>query len=63
MFYDVWANIHYGYVGRAIGMSEWELFWGQRAAAVVLGGVNDAADDLSVKLGMWLWRDFGGHIT
>ena len=23
--YDIWSNIHYGYVGLAVGFNEWEL--------------------------------------
>jgi hypothetical protein len=37
-FYDVWSNIHYGYVGRACGFSEAELLDG--------AGVEQIASDL-----------------
>lgn len=37
-FYDVWSNIHYGYVGRACGFSEGELLDG--------AGVEQIASDI-----------------
>lgn len=24
-FYDLWSNIHYGFIGKAVGFTEWEL--------------------------------------
>jgi len=49
---DVWRNMHYGYVGRAHGFSEGLLMSAQQR----LGGFHDPGDDLSVQLGMDLWR-------
>lgn len=31
-FYDVWSNIHYGFIGRVCGFTEWELNYGAGAA-------------------------------
>ena len=36
-YYDIWSNIHYGYVGRAAGFSALELQLGHRLA----GGWGD----------------------
>jgi hypothetical protein len=57
--WDVWGNIHYAYVGRSIGISEWALWIGQRN----LGGINDDTDDQSVRLGFELWRRYGFNLT
>ncbi|MFI5908178.1 fibronectin type III domain-containing protein [Dactylosporangium sp. NPDC051541] len=58
MYYDIWSNIHYGYVGRAAGFSEWVLVHAQR-----LVGVTDAGDDHSVRLGAALWDRYGPNLT
>lgn len=31
-FYDLWSNIHYGFIGKAAGFSEWELTSGAGVA-------------------------------
>jgi RHS repeat-associated protein len=62
LYFDVWSNIHYGYVGRAHGIPDSVLMVGQQAVAVVLGN-SDAGDDYTVQLGMDLWRDRGYGMT
>jgi RHS repeat-associated protein len=52
LYYDVWSNIHYGYVGRAIGFGRRFLLEGQNNP---LAGQSGPADDLSVRIGMDLW--------
>ncbi|WP_449018615.1 polymorphic toxin type 44 domain-containing protein [Prevotella sp.] len=37
-FYDLWSNIHYGFIGKAVGFTEWELTAG--AGAVQLKDNN-----------------------
>lgn len=59
LFYDVWSNIHYGYVGRAMGFNDWLLNWG----ASTFGGVNTASDRASVQLGITLWDTYGRNLT
>jgi hypothetical protein len=56
--YDVWSNIHYGYVGRAHGISSLTLMTAQR----VDGGVADPADDISIRIGMSLWSSYGYNL-
>lgn len=34
-FYDVWSNIHYGFIGRVCGFTEWELNYGAGAAQLL----------------------------
>ena len=63
LYFDVWSNVHYGYVGSSIGLPDWVLLGGQRLAAIAFGGVSDAADDLSVRAGIQLWRTYGARLT
>jgi hypothetical protein len=51
MRYDIWSNIHYGYVGRSHGIPRKVLDFAQRHD----GGHNSDADNLSVRIGMDLW--------
>ncbi len=38
---DIWSNIHYGYIGLAIGFPEWDLLAGAGAAQVKAKTVPD----------------------
>jgi RHS repeat-associated protein len=60
VFYDVWSNIHYGYVGRNVGFGRNELNYGQQMPGA---GHTDAGDIASTVLGMDLWDDFGSGLT
>ncbi|MDF9728323.1 polymorphic toxin type 44 domain-containing protein [Klebsiella pneumoniae] len=48
-FYDVWSNIHYGYVGRSVGFSEAILLkgstWEQNMTPGAMG--DDTMDDIT----------------
>ncbi len=59
-YYDIWSNIHYGYVGKAAGYSDREL---QYAATLNdLGKFNlDFKDTNAIKLGIELWNETGGN--
>ena len=61
-YYDIWSNIHYGYVGGRCGFDEQTL---QTAAAAEnpLTGTNDEGDVISVKIGVDLWQAFGLNLT
>jgi hypothetical protein len=37
--YDIWSNIHYGFIGKACGFTEWVLLAGAGAAQVMAGTV------------------------
>ncbi|MCC3508927.1 MAG: hypothetical protein JGK29_07285 [Microcoleus sp. PH2017_17_BER_D_A] len=59
-YYDIWSNIHYGYVGKAAGYSDWEL--------QVFSSINDLGkrnvdfkDTNAIKLGIELWNETGGN--
>lgn len=61
-YYDIWSNIHYGYVGTRCGFDEATL---QTGAASNLPGVgsNDEGDVISVAIGVRLWNSHGLDIT
>lgn len=61
-FYDVWSNIHYGYVGLSVGFSEKLLLsgstWEQNMTPGAVG--DDTLDDItSMKIGFSLYHKFG----
>ena len=60
-FYDIWSNIHYGYVGMAAGFEAETL----QAGAAVAGwaGRNDEYDVLSIQIGIDLWEEYGLALT
>jgi hypothetical protein len=62
VFYDVWSNIHYGYIGTAAGFGEGEL---QKAADIAEEGTgkNDPADKLTIQIGIDLWNKYGENMT
>jgi hypothetical protein len=57
--YDIWSNIHYGYVGMAAGFNSLEL----RGGAIAADGQYVPADDLSVQIGIELWEKYGPNLT
>ncbi len=60
-YYDIWSNIHYGYVGRAAGISGSTLQWG--AARGGAAGKNDPMDVATIELGIVLWGRYGLNLT
>jgi RHS repeat-associated protein len=58
--FDVWSNIHYGYVGRSHGIPADIL---RAAANSWFAGQNSPADRLSVNLGIRLWGRHGRGLT
>lgn len=61
-FYDIWSNIHYGYVGLVAGFSREMLLMGASMAQFVDNStiVGDAPDDvMSIKIGFCLYDEFG----
>ncbi|RSN26678.1 hypothetical protein DMC63_02275 [Streptomyces sp. WAC 05977] len=62
--YDVWSNIHYGYVGTLGGIDEWTLHAGANAADWKDSHPTDPADQASVQLGIDLAHEYGpGALT
>ncbi|WP_278266204.1 polymorphic toxin type 44 domain-containing protein [Nocardia sp. AG03] len=62
VYYDIYSNIHYGYVGNAAGFPEDTLMW---AANLHDGstGANDVGDDITMKIGYDLYEKYGKDIT
>ncbi len=60
-YYDIWSNIHYGYVGTAAGFDAETLQSG--AAVPWFAGTNDAYDELSIQIGIELWNRYGLDLT
>ena len=61
-YYDIWSNIHYGYVGTAAGFSR-ETLQNGAASGVPFAGVNDRGDRISVDIGVDLWEKYGTALT
>ena len=61
-FYDLWSNIHYGYVGFAAGFDVDTLQQGA-AGGDFLVGTNDEFDVLNVQIGIELWNEHGLELT
>ena len=61
-FYDIWSNIHYGYVGARCGFDERTLQEGAASGLPGAGG-NDEGDVISVKIGIELWRSAGAALS
>ena len=68
-FYDVWSNIHYGFLGRFCGFSEDFLHFGsgvQQFASNLLNfkfSADDIADKITMQLGMNLYAEFKNNIS
>jgi hypothetical protein len=72
-FYDIWSNIHFGYVGASIGFSRetLQLFanlekyappW-LKPLARRIAGQYDPSDEISVNIGIDLWEGHGISLT
>lgn len=64
-FYDVWSNIHYGYVGLSVGFDEKVLLRGAASAQFIDSrgsNLEDAIDDITaIKIGFRLYTKFGTY--
>ena len=58
MFYDVWSNVHYGYVGTLAGFDSSTLHGGASANDVIHNDVYDEGDRISVQLGIDLAKKY-----
>jgi hypothetical protein len=57
---DLFGNIYYGYVGRAIGITQQELWIGAESIA---GGKNSESDRDAIRVGFNLWDSAGNTVT
>lgn len=61
-YYDVWSNIHYGFVGTKAGFDAKTLQDGGAAGLPGTGG-NDEGDVISTDIGIKLWNNYGMSLT
>ena len=71
-FYDIWANINYGYAGRAAGFSNEELLVGAGVGQIVSDkgkrlytkstNWDDLSDQAAIRIGIALYDDHGLNI-
>jgi hypothetical protein len=59
VYYDIWANIHFGYVGRAAGFTLPALLNGAAVPIPWIAGEYDEVDDITVTIGSNLWDNYG----
>ncbi|MCX2730089.1 polymorphic toxin type 44 domain-containing protein [Saccharopolyspora sp. NFXS83] len=59
--YDIWSNIHYGYVGRAAGIDEETLIEGASIGEGV--GEDDQGDQLTMRAGIEIYDKYGDDLT
>lgn len=69
--YDIWSNIHYGFVGAAVSFTTWELTAGAAVANVIsslgeslikYGKADDPRDQAAIMLGIDLWAGYGENL-
>ena len=60
-YYDIWSNIHYGFVGLAAGFTEEHLHSSASTENAVsnLGGEDPLSDRVSIQIGLDLYREHG----
>ncbi|RMH33045.1 MAG: hypothetical protein D6694_15780, partial [Gammaproteobacteria bacterium] len=70
--FDIWSNIHYGYVGRKVGLSRTELLAGAGAAQIMDGTsqlgywgswFDDPYDQASIRIGIELYERYQLNVT
>jgi len=62
-YYDIWSNVHYGYVGSAAAFDPAILQWAQDLNIWPAGKGGDPGDNLSVQIGIDLWSSRGLRLT
>ena len=64
-YYDIWSNIHYGYVGTAVGFDRNTLQAGSFGNDL-LKGLNPfglSSDEVSIDIGIDLWEEYKFDLT
>jgi hypothetical protein len=61
-YYDIWSNVHFGYVGSAAGFDAETLQQGAQAFDGIAGRTDDF-DVLTVQIGIDLWNEYGTSLT
>lgn len=69
--YDIWSDIHYGYIGYALGFTSEELTVGAGVANILsssgksiieYGKADDPRDQTAILLGIQLWEAHGSSL-
>ena len=63
VYYDLYSNVHYGYVGRAAGFDRDTLIEGASTAEPALVGEDDEGDQITMRIGMDLYDKYGEDMT
>ncbi|MFB6508342.1 MULTISPECIES: RHS repeat-associated core domain-containing protein [unclassified Streptomyces] len=63
VFYDMWSNVHYGYVGRAAGIDSKALIEGASISDPILVGEDDPGDHMTMQAGVDLFDRYGLGLT
>ncbi|MEU2556434.1 polymorphic toxin type 44 domain-containing protein [Streptomyces sp. NPDC013313] len=63
VFYDMWSNVHYGYVGRAAGFDSKTLIEGASVSDPILVGEDDPGDHMTMQAGVDLFDQYGLDLT
>lgn len=62
VFYDIYSNLHYGFIGRAAGIPESALMSAANLH-LPMTGTNDPGDDIAMKAGISLFDTYGPNMT
>ncbi|MEU8543079.1 polymorphic toxin type 44 domain-containing protein [Streptomyces sp. NPDC048717] len=63
VLYDIYSNIHYGYVGRAAGFDADTLIKGASVGETMLTGDDDQGDQITMRVGIDLYDKYGESMT
>ncbi|MFD4739014.1 polymorphic toxin type 44 domain-containing protein [Streptomyces virginiae] len=63
VFYDIYSDVHYGYVGRAAGFDADTLIKGASLGETLLTGDDDQGDQITMRVGMDLYDKYGDNLT
>lgn len=62
VYYDMWSNLHFGYIGKAAGLDETSLMAVPNIPTPATGG-NDVTDDMYVRAGIDMFNQYGPNMT
>ncbi|OHU44670.1 polymorphic toxin type 44 domain-containing protein [Mycobacteroides chelonae] len=62
VYYDMWSNLHFGYVGKAAGLDDASLMAVPNIPTPFIGG-NDPADNMYVRAGIDMFNKYGPNMT
>ncbi|MGW3061881.1 polymorphic toxin type 44 domain-containing protein [Streptomyces goshikiensis] len=63
VFYDIYSNVHYGYVGRAAGFDADTLIKGASLGETLLTGDDDQGDQSTMRVGIDLYDKYCDNLT